>query len=186
MQPCIFDIATRLTALKGMITDKRFLTLVDASIPIGFYDCPGAIKHHHAFRHGLSLHTAEVTEVAVSMLECSGETFTDRDLDTLIVACLLHDIGKVWEYSIDSKDIISLGNFTIGHVVKSVMYIVECNATIGCGYLRTNEIDDIAAVMLAHHGFSDWGTPKSCAVDNKRATLLQAIIHSADMVSAGK
>ncbi len=187
MQPCIFDIAARLTALKDMITDKRFVRLVNTCIPAGFYDAPGAMKHHHAFRHGLSLHTAEVAEVAVSMLECSGESFTDYDFDVLLTASLLHDLGKVWEYNIDLQtDTITYGSFTIGHVVKSVMYMVECNATMDCESLKPHVIDDIAAVMLAHHGFSDWGTPKNCAVDNKRATLLQAIIHSADMVSAGK
>lgn len=185
MQPCIFDIAARFTALKDMIADSNLRTLVENTIPVGFYDAPGAMKHHHAFRHGLWLHTVEVSETAVSMLECNTDEYTDYDMDILIVASLLHDVAKVDEYHIDiTTGKIMYGDFSVGHVVKSVMFMVHTNAVHNL--VVPKMIDRIAEVMLAHHGFADWGTPKNCAVDNKRATLLQAIIHSADMVSAGK
>lgn len=185
MQPCIFELAQRFTALKDMIVDSNLRILVENTIPVGFYDAPGAMKHHHAYRHGLWLHTVEVSEVAVSMFECNIDECTDYDMDILIVASLLHDVAKVDEYHIDiTSNKIMYGDFSIGHVVKSVMWMVHTNAVLDLVVQKM--VDRIAEVMLAHHGFSDWGTPKSCAVDNKRATALQAVLHSADMVSAGK
>ena len=187
MQPCIFDLAARFTALKDMIADSNLRELVERTIPVGFYDAPGAMKYHHNYRHGLWQHTVEVAEYAVSMLECNTEEYTDYDMDVLLVAALLHDVAKVDEYSIDiTTGVIMYGDFSIGHVIKSVMWMVDANASSVRVLAIPKMVDRIAEVMLAHHGFTDWGTPKSCAVDNKRATLLQAVIHSADMASAGK
>jgi 3'-5' exoribonuclease len=185
MELCIFDLSARFTALKNMIADSNLRELVERTIPVGFYDAPGAMKHHHNYRHGLWQHTVEVAEYSVSMLECNTDDYTDYDFDVLLVAALLHDVAKVDEYSIDiTTGVIMYGDFSIGHLVKSVMWMVGANAT-SPKVLASNKMQDrIAEVMLAHHGFVNWGTPKTCAVDNKRATLLQAIIHSADMVSA--
>jgi 3'-5' exoribonuclease len=184
MQPCIFDLAARFTALKNIIADSNLRELVERTIPVGFYDSPGAMKHHHNYRHGLWLHTIEVAEYAASMLECNAE-YTDYDMDILIVASLLHDVAKVDEYSIDiTTGVIMYGDFSVGHLVKSVMWMVEANSTSPKVLADAKMMDRIAEVMLAHHGFVEWGTPKSCAVNGRNATLLQAIIHSADKVSA--
>jgi 3'-5' exoribonuclease len=183
MEPCIFDLSERFVALKDLIADSNLRHLVDVTLPVYFFDCPGAKKHHHAYRHGLFQHTVEVAEVAVSMLECNEE-YTDYDMDILITAALLHDVAKTSEYVIDNKGVITYGTFDMGHVTKSVLMMVRTNAKQG---LCTEAMENrIATVMLAHHGFSDWGTPKDCAVNGRNATALQAVLHSADMVSAGK
>jgi 3'-5' exoribonuclease len=184
MEPCIFDLSERFVALKNIIADSNLRHLVDITLPVYFFDCPGAKKHHHAYRHGLFQHTVEVAEVAVSMLECNTDEYTDYDMDILIVAALLHDVAKTSEYCIDDKGVITYGTFDMGHVTKSVLMMVRANTRQGlCNEGMENRI---ATVMLAHHGFAEWGTPKDCAVNGRNATTLQSIIHSADMVSAGK
>jgi 3'-5' exoribonuclease len=184
MQPCIFDLSERFVALKNIIVDSNLRTLVDNTLPVYFFECPGAKKHHHDFRHGLWQHTVEVAEYSVSMLECNADEYTDYDMDILIVAALLHDVAKTSEYLIDTEGVITYGTFDMGHVTKSVVYMVRANAKHG---LCTEAMEDrIATVMLAHHGFPEWGTPKDCAVTGRNANVLQCILHSADMVSAGK
>lgn len=181
MEPCIFDLSERLVALKNIIADSTLRELVDRTLPGYFFECPGAKKHHHAYRHGLFQHTVEVAEVAVSMLECNVE-YNDYDMDILIVAALLHDVAKTTEYCIDNAGVITYGMFDMGHVTKSVLMMVRANAYYG---LISEAMENrIATVMLAHHGFPEWGTPKDCAVNGRNATDLQAILHSADMVSA--
>lgn len=185
MELCIFDVGGRFAALLARIENYRMVALVEAALPGLFFDAPGAMKHHHAYRHGLSLHTVEVAEVALSMLECSGEEYGQGDIDILLTAALLHDIAKCDEYHIDENDVITYGDFTIGHVVKSVLDAVNINAQLDRP-VAYDDMMEIASIMLAHHGFADWGTPKNCAVTNNRCSLSQAILHSADMVSAGK
>lgn len=183
MEPCIFDLSERFVALKDVIADSNLRQLVDVTLPAYFFDCPGAKKHHHAYRHGLFQHTVEVAEYAVSMLECNEE-YTDYDMDILIVAALLHDVAKTTEYCINNAGVITYGTFDMGHVTKSVLMMVRANAKHQlCDEAMENRI---ATVMLAHHGFAEWGTPRDCAVNGRNATALQAVLHSADMVSAGK
>jgi 3'-5' exoribonuclease len=181
MEPCIFDLSERFVALKNIIADSNLRELVDRTLPVYFFECPGAKKYHHNYRSGLFQHTIEVAETAVSMLECNVE-YSDYDMDILIVASLLHDVAKTSEYVIDKEGVITYGDFDMGHVTKSVLMMVRTNAKYG---LITEAMENrIATVMLAHHGFPDWGTPKDCAVNGRNATVLQCILHSADMFSA--
>lgn len=59
-----------------------------------FLLAPGSIKHHHAYPHGLLIHT----------LDCAQRVFeaakSDRlvNMDVLVMAALMHDLGKADEY----------------------------------------------------------------------------------------
>lgn len=190
----LIDVTARYHALFTMIANADLREMVSRATPSYFFQCPGAMRHHHAHRHGLLLHTVEVTEVAVSMLECNTEA-TQDDIDTIIVAGLLHDVAKCSEYKInrtvrgenDWTDIITYGSFTIGHVLESVMWMYRASA--GCG-IADSTLTALADIMLAHHGYTEWGTPERQDITrldrdgNPKASYLQCILHSADMVSA--
>jgi len=187
MELCIFDLSERYNALVSLISNPSLVSLVHHTIPVSFFECPGAAKHHHAYRHGLFQHTVEVAEYAF-MLASSADDLTRYDMDVLIVSALLHDVAKTAEYTItfdaEGKDVIGYGDFRIGHVIQSVIWMERANAK--CSLVLESTCDDIARTMLAHHGHVDWGTPKGCTVTNKRCNDIQAILHAADMISAGK
>ncbi len=185
-------IVQRYQDLLNMIQDADLRRLVVHTTPLYFYDCPGAKGHHHAYRHGLIQHTVEVAEIAVSMLECNTDA-SQRDIDIMVVAALLHDVAKVNEYILckdaNGNDVIKSGDFTIGHVIESVCMMERANAQ-GVHILQTT-IDEIKRIMLAHHGLMEWGTPASCDVTQcyngePKCTVAQCILFSADMASAEK
>lgn len=188
----IDTLVMRYQDILNLIQDADLRRLVVHTTPLYFVDCPGAKAHHHAYRHGLIEHTCEVAEIAISMLECNTDA-TQRDIDIMAVAALLHDVAKVNEYVLcqdaDGNDVIKSGDFTIGHVIESVCMMERANAQ-GIHILQTT-IDDIKRVMLAHHGLMEWGTPASCDVTQcykgePKCSVAQCILFSADMASAEK
>lgn len=165
--------------------------LVNAVTPYGFFEAPGGAYKHHAYVGGLLEHTVDVCEIAVTMLESNVEGVTQYDIDCMITACLLHDVAKiheyVFQYDAEGNRKIAYGDFSIGHVVESVCMMVAENAK--SEWISQIMLDDIKRLMLSHHGFFEWGTPSSCDVSITRkgepvTSVMQAIIHSADMASA--
>jgi len=190
----IIDITARYHALFNLIGDADLREMVSRATPAYFWQCPGAMKHHHAFRHGLLLHTVEVTEVALSMT-LNHVSEQEWVLDLILVAGLLHDVAKCKEYAIcrthhdngDWTDKIEYGSFQIGHVLESVMWMYRASAGLD---IKDSLLATLAEIMLAHHGYAEWGTPANQDITrlNKsgepKASYLQCILHSADMVSA--
>lgn len=165
--------------------------LVNAVTPPAFFEAPGGAYKHHAYPTGLLEHTIDVTEIAVTMMESNMDDVTQYDVDVMITACLLHDVAKiheyVFQYDAEGNRKIAYGDFSIGHVIESVCMMVAENAK--SEWISQIMLDDIKRVMLAHHGYYEWGTPSSCDVSMTRkgepvASLMQCIIHSADMASA--
>ncbi|MEM3445650.1 MAG: HD domain-containing protein [Thermoplasmata archaeon] len=68
----------------------------DEQIKKSFMECPGAKMKHHAYIGGLLEHTSNVVRLCSTLCEFYPEL--DRDL--LITGALLHDIGKIQEYSV--------------------------------------------------------------------------------------
>jgi 23S rRNA maturation-related 3'-5' exoribonuclease YhaM len=183
----LIDVTARYHALFTMISNADLREVVSRATPAYFFQCPGAMKHHHAHRHGLLLHTVEVTEVALSMYECNVEMTSQQGIDIIIVAGLLHDVAKCKEYVIASNDVITYGSFVLGHVLESVMWMYKASAGLN---IEDETLSKLADIMLAHHGYAEWGTPERQDITrldrdgNPKASMMQCILHSADMVSA--
>jgi putative nucleotidyltransferase with HDIG domain len=62
-----------------------------------YFNSPASISGHHAQAGGLARHTCEVLGIANDIFK----HYRAADQDTLIVACLLHDLGKIGEYQVD-------------------------------------------------------------------------------------
>ncbi len=81
-----------------------------------FFQAPAAKSYHHNFIGGLAEHTLQIIRMGEKIVEVYGEDKINKDL--LIAGILLHDIGKIVEYSNE------LGNITntdegklVGHIV---------------------------------------------------------------------
>ena len=79
------------------------------SFVIGYYKehadeikiSPAAKAMHHNYMGGLLVHTLECIELA----ECVMDTVYQKiNRDNAITACALHDIGKIFEYTIDTEN----------------------------------------------------------------------------------
>jgi len=77
-----------------------------------FENAPASLNWHHVYDGGLAEHTLSVTRMSVRIAQVLKSVYgIEADMDVLIAGCLLHDIGKVFEYiksggDWDSSDIL--------------------------------------------------------------------------------
>jgi 3'-5' exoribonuclease len=137
-----------------------------------FQESPGGSTHHHAFRGGLAIHTAEVVWAARNMAARTDII----NFQVLLTAAICHDRNKIYEYeiidgSVKNKPYRDL----IGHVAGSWQWFTRHAATLG---VDEDLVDQISHCMLSHHGRLEWRSP----VEPKTPEAF--ILHSADMLSA--
>jgi len=77
----------------------------DKNILEKFIIAPGSISHHHNYRGGLLVHSAETAWQVFNNQQLQPD---DRHFGAVIA--LLHDIGKIWSYS-SNKAITELGSY---------------------------------------------------------------------------
>ena len=119
-----------------------------------FKKAPAAKAMHHAYLGGLLEHTLGVARLADQV----SKLYSDLDRSLLLAGAMLHDIGKVKEFSFDSHtfDYSNTGRL-MGHMVIGVEMIQE----------RINKIKDfptelgvrIKHLILSHHGRYEFGSP---------------------------
>ncbi|GHU57591.1 3'-5' exoribonuclease YhaM [Clostridia bacterium] len=143
---------------------------------------PAAISVHHNFRGGLLLHTVEVTELALGLAGACRERL---DMDLVRAGALLHDIGKLEEFSIDvvtGEIKYTVKGSLLSHFVLGNDYLRDTYLEFALDYrnLTTAELEQfllLRHIVLSHHGKLEMGavvTP---------ATLEAKYVHLADMAS---
>ena len=161
----------------GKITNPHLAGLVDhffgdSEFRDHFSQAPAAKQIHHAYLHGLLEHTLEALQLAEKLIEL----FPALNADLLRTGVLLHDIGKVKEYTWET-DI----NFTdpgrlVGHIVlademlsQALQSLPDFPSDLGL---------QLRHMLLAHHGRLRWGSPR-------RPHTLEAIaLHQIENMSA--
>lgn len=119
-----------------------------------FKKAPAAKKLHQAYRGGLAEHTVNV----VNICETICRIYPQINRDFLISTALLHDIGKIEEYSLDGTIKYTDKGKLIGHIIIGTEMIQEKIQQIH-GFP-----DDLAMMIkhaiLSHHGKFEFGSPK--------------------------
>jgi 3'-5' exoribonuclease len=119
-----------------------------------FKTCPGAKGIHHAYIGGLIEHTLNVVKIC----DNACDIYPQLDRDLLVAGALLHDIGKVREYSYDTSIEVTHEGGLIGHVVVGYQMVAAQAEKIP--ELTSEERLRIGHLMLAHHGEHQFGAPK--------------------------
>jgi len=112
---------------------------------------PAAVSMHGAYLYGLLEHILKCVEIA----ETIARTYPDIDRDLLISGVLLHDIGKIMEYSYDMSIDQTLEGGLIGHIVMGDRLINERAKELGISKEITLKISHL---ILSHHGVPEYGT----------------------------
>jgi len=144
----------------------------DEAIATLFKKAPAAKTFHHVYIGGLLEHTLSV----VRLLEQVADHYNGIDRDMLITGGLLHDIGKIYEFSYDRIIDYSDEGRLVGHIVIGVEMLDKKIATI-------NDFPDLAAMelrhlLLSHHGTQEFGSPK------RPKTMEALIVHYIDDLDA--
>jgi len=116
-----------------------------------YFECPGAKRYHHAYKHGLLEHTVQIIELCFGMIN----TFDDGiriDHDLVIVGSILHDVGKINCYEfvdggIDTTPLIAEHD----HIVNGIKLASQ--------YITAPHLDKLIHIIASHHKEKNYGSP---------------------------
>lgn len=119
-----------------------------------FKRAPAAKGFHHIYLGGLLEHTLSV----VRLLTKIADHYQHLDRDMLIAGGLLHDIGKIYEFSYDQLIEYSDEGRLIGHIVMGVEMIDKEIAALPD--FPAQLALELRHIILSHHGEFEFGSPK--------------------------
>lgn len=150
-----------------VLNDPRFVIWSGSSKP----------HQHHYGKHGLVLHTLEVTQLCLQTNDYfSYNPSKQADPVKLFLAALFHDAGKMWDYEPTNE---AKTEWTGGQHKRRVHHISRSALTwekARVGFDDPN--DDVLHAILSHHGCREWGSPVA------PNTRLAWMLHLCDGISA--
>lgn len=115
-----------------------------------YLNVPAAISMHQAYRHGLLEHSLHLARVARALLP----QYPDVDPSLAIAGALLHDVGKVYEYSDEEQPKRTRVGILQGHVVLGYRIVRK--------WCLKHHLDEelqerLEHIVLSHQGKLEWG-----------------------------
>jgi len=144
----------------------------DEKIAALFKKAPAAKGFHHVYIGGLLEHTLSV----IRLLDQLTHYYEGINRDLLITGGLLHDIGKIYEYSYDSIFDYSDQGRLIGHIIIGIEMLDTKIASLED--FPENLAMELRHLVLSHHGTHEFGSPK------RPKTLEALIVHHIDDLDA--
>ena len=133
---------------------------------------PAARRVHHAYLGGLLEHLVDVLTLCDTVLHL----YPEINADLLRTGALLHDVGKLREYTWDKDIDYTDEGRLIGHIVLSTELVSRAIEQIP-GF--PDELNlRVRHMLVSHHGKYEWGSPA-------RPQTLEAIaLHQIENLSA--
>lgn len=118
---------------------------------------PAGKAVHHAFRHGLLMHTGNMLRMADLAANIYSGLMVNRSL--LLAGTFLHDIGKLYEYDF-AEDSGLMKSFNpsgllLGHLVMGADLVKDMADE--SGIIQGEKVLLLQHMLLSHHGTKDWG-----------------------------
>ena len=108
---------------------------------------PAAKLMHHNYIGGLLVHTVECLKFAELNMDAMDYK---PNRDNIYAACILHDIGKIFEYTIDLETGLIDYDEDFRHEWLT-------HSQYGFSICMTNGFKEVAKMIAAHHGRAEWG-----------------------------
>ncbi len=135
---------------------KKLLNLFfhDEKFAMQFKTAPAGKKMHHAYIGGLLEHSLSVAVMATKI----GSHYSGIDTDILITGAILHDLGKIKEFTYKTSIDYSDEGRLLSHIVIGVEMINE-------KIVQINDFPEEKALLLkhmivSHHGQRAFGSPE--------------------------
>jgi 3'-5' exoribonuclease len=161
------QMCTRIKELLESIQNRHVAAIVqayldDKELMDKFCKAPAAMSFHHAFLGGLLEHTLNAMELA----DACVKFYPGLNRDLVLAGIFLHDIAKTWELCYDCAFGYTDGGQLIGHIVKAAIWVEQkakvAEETLG-EKIPQPLIDVLQHIILAHHGETEFGSPKTPA-----------------------
>lgn len=118
-----------------------------------FMLCPASIQLHSAAFGGLIHHTVNVAEICIKIVQLHPQL----DHDLVMTGALLHDIGKVRNFTVTTNINATTEGNLLGHITLGDEELMA----------RISKIDGfpegiaqkLRHILLSHHGRKEWGSP---------------------------
>lgn len=138
-----------------------------------FCTAPAAKSNHQAYLGGLLEHTLNVARAG----DASVGLYPRLDRDLLLTGAILHDIGKIEEYTCDRYiDFTDQGRL-LGHIMIGAGQVDSRIRGLGGDDPFPEKLRiKILHIITSHHGLYEWQSPK------RPKFLEAAVIHILDML----
>ena len=118
-----------------------------------YYEYPAAAKIHHNFIGGLATHVSGMLKVAYALCDI----YPSLNKDYLIAGVILHDLGKIEEFTSAVVTEYSIKGKLLGHI--SIMDALLYQASKELKLEDTEEVLLLRHMILSHHGHNEYGSP---------------------------
>lgn len=132
--------------LKSIFDDEGFMKKYSES--------PAAKGHHHNYVGGLIEHVLSMIEMSKTIAK---QYEPDLNLDLMITGCMLHDVGKIFEYETKAVIDYTVAGSLFGHISIGVKMVED-----KIDKLQSFPLDiknKILHLILSHHGSQEAGSP---------------------------
>ena len=150
--------------LKAFFDDQEFVEK--------FKKAPAATKVHQPYLGGLLEHTCNLVKICETM----GDIYKEINREFLITMALLHDIGKIREYTYDRVIEYTDEGKLLGHIAIGLEMIDQKIKNLN-NFPPDLELM-IKHTLLSHHGRFEFGSPKLPSI------LTAIALHYADEMEA--
>ncbi len=146
--------------LNSFMADKGFVK--------NYRTSTAAVRYHHAYQGGLLEHSLNVVKIC----DMLAGIYDNLNRDLLLAGAILHDIGKIKEYSSGvNLKITNIGRL-LGHITIGYGWVQEKIGQVK-GF-PADLADRLLHIILSHHGRLEFGSPK-------RPKILEAfVVYHAD------
>ncbi|MBN1150669.1 HD domain-containing protein [candidate division WOR-3 bacterium] len=122
-----------------------------------FKTAPASVEIHHPYIGGLLEHVWRMLKIEESIENLYP--FIDRDV--VISGIILHDLGKIREYSVKKGGVpaVTDAGELFGHIYMGAS-IIQNEALRGDGFEPSSKIKNLLHIVLSHHGKREYGSPQ--------------------------
>lgn len=177
MDSAVLDYTELKNGIDGYIESIKTKSLHDITKSIidkyskSFYLYPAAAKLHHAYVGGLAYHTMGMLEVAKRIIEC----YPYLDYDLLISGTILHDVGKVIEFTGVENTEYAMKGQLLGHLLIGCDIISQTAKELG----YTGDEEEVLMLLhmvASHHGIPQYGAiKKPCIAESAMLWFIDSI-----------
>jgi 3'-5' exoribonuclease len=128
--------------------------LSDPQIAECYKRAPAAKVMHHAYLGGLLEHVVGLCGLAKQI----ASHYSELDLDLLLTAAMLHDVGKLDELCYERSIVYSTEGQLLGHIVMELETVTKAMEEIEGFPAKLKAV--VQHILISHHGQYEFGSPK--------------------------
>ena len=128
--------------------------LGDPQIAARYKRAPAAKVMHHAYIGGLLEHVVGLCGLA----KLVAAHYTELDLDLLLAAAMLHDVGKLEELCYERSISYTTEGQLLGHIVMELETVTNAMEEIEGFPAKLKAV--VQHMLISHHGQYEFGSPK--------------------------